>query len=174
MVFSGVGDYLTKEALAAMSIVWHEVPTMRLRYVNITALSALGMGDSDCQVLRHDLDYYFTPDKPVLINFHGYPQTIKQILFDYGVSNDRFTVHGYEEFGSTTTPFDMMVRNKTDRYSLAMEAFTVAEAAGLITVAKQNELIKQYEAKLAAHKAYIIEHGADPAEITDWVWHTPS
>jgi xylulose-5-phosphate/fructose-6-phosphate phosphoketolase len=147
---------------------------MRLRFVNITSLSALGMGHTGCQVLRHDIDYYFTTDKPVLINFHGYPQTIKQILFDYEVSADRFSVHGYIESGSTTTPFDMMVRNKVDRYSLAIEAFVAAEEQGLITISQKNKLVKKYEEKLADHRAYIVEHGTDPEEITNWKWQARS
>ena len=174
MVFSGVGDYLTGETLAAVSVIKEEIPKMRLRFVNITSLSALGMGHTGCQVLRHDIDYYFTEDKPVLINFHGYPQTIKQIMFDYGVSSNRFSVHGYIESGSTTTPFDMMVRNKVDRYSLAIEAFVAAEAQGLITVSEKNELVKKYEEKLSSHRAFIVEHGTDPEEITNWKWEVRS
>ncbi len=170
MVFSAVGDYLTEETLAALNVIHSEIPKMRLRFVNITSLSALGMGDADNQVLRHDIDYYFTIDKPVLVNFHGYPQTIKQILFDYGLSSTRVKVHGYQESGSTTTPFDMMVRNKVDRFSLAIEAFGVAEAQGLITMVQKNKLVKKYEEKLAEHRAYIVERGTDPEEIKDWVW----
>jgi xylulose-5-phosphate/fructose-6-phosphate phosphoketolase len=170
MIFSAVGDYLTKETLAALSVIKEEIPKMRLRFVNITSLSALGMGHTGCKILRHDIDYYFTEDKPVLINFHGYPQTMKQILFDYGVSGNRFSIHGYEESGSTTTPFDMMVRNRVDRFSLAMEAFAEAEEQGLITVAQKNELVKKYEEKLSAHRAFIVENGDDPEEITNWKW----
>lgn len=173
-VFSAAGDYVTKESMAAMSIVRQEIPKLRLRFVNITSLSGLGMGHTGCEVLRHDLDYYFTKDKQVSINFHGYPQTIKQILFDYSADIDRFTVHGYVESGSTTTPFDMMVRNKTDRYHLAMEAFEAAEAEGVITVDEKNALVEKFETKLKEHRAYIIEHGDDPAEIRNWVWQQPS
>lgn len=173
-VYSAAGDYVTKETMAAISIVKNEIPDMRLRFVNISSLSALGMGDSGCRILRHDLNYYFTPDKPVLLNFHGYPQTIKQVLFDYNADAERFDVHGYVESGSTTTPFDMMVRNQTDRYHLAMKAFQVAEDAGLITVANKEKLITKYEGKLTAHREYAIEHGADPADIADWVWEPRS
>lgn len=173
-VYSAAGDYVTKEVMAAISIVKGEIPDMRLRFVNITSLSALGMGHTGCRILRHDLDYYFTPDKPVLINFHGYPQTIKQVLFDYGADAERFDIHGYVESGSTTTPFDMMVRNQTDRYNLAMAAFTAAEAQGLIMVQQKDALQEKYKAKLQAHRAYIIEHGDDPEDIRDWVWQQPS
>jgi xylulose-5-phosphate/fructose-6-phosphate phosphoketolase len=147
---------------------------MRLRFVNILSLSALGIGSSSCRILAHDIDYYFTPDKPVLINFHGYPQTIKQVLFDYGVSSTRFEIRGYEEHGSTTTSFDMQVRNRTDRYHLAIEAFRVAEKQGVITVKKRDMLISKFEKKLAEHREYIMEHGADPQDITDWIWTSRS
>ncbi len=170
MVFCAVGDYLTKETLAAITIVRAEIPKMRVRFVNIASLSALGIGDAQCRVLPHDADYYFTNDKQVVINFHGYPQTIKQILFDYDLDTRRFTIHGYEEHGSTTTPFDMFVRNKTDRYHLAMEAFGAAEKEGLITVKEKEALVAQYEQKLSDHRAYIIERGADPDDITNWTW----
>lgn len=170
MVFSAVGDYLTKETLATITLVRAEIPKMRMRFVNILSLSALGIGSSTCRILTHDADYYFTPDKPVVINFHGYPQTIKQVLFDYGVSSTRFEVRGYEEHGSTTTPFDMQVRNRTDRYHLAIEAFKAAEKQGVITVKKRDTLTAKYEKKLADHREYIMEHGADPEDITDWAW----
>lgn len=169
-VFASAGDYVTKEVLAAMSIVRTEVPELRMRYVNISSLSALGIGGSNCSVLPHEITYYFTEDKPVVLNFHGYPQTFKQILFDYGVETKRFTIHGYEEEGSTTTPFDMMVRNHTDRYHLAIEAFKAACAAGLISEERSLELSKAYEERLSEHRAYIMKTGNDPKEITDWVW----
>ena len=170
MIFSGIGDYVTKEVLAAMNIVHQEIPQMRMRFVNISSLSALGMGHSGCSVLPHDLEYYFTSDKPVVINFHGYPQTVKQVLFDYNVSTERFTVHGYEESGSTTTPFDMMIRNHTDRYHLAMEAFQEAAAQGVIAADDAERLIREYEEKLSAHRAFITKTGADPEDITNWSW----
>lgn len=170
LVFSAVGDYLTNETLAAIYLIKKEIPHMRLRFVNITTLSALGIGDESCRVLEHDFDYYYTNDKPVIINFHGYPQTLKQVLFDYGASSDRFTIHGYKEQGSTTTPFDMQVRNGTDRYHLVMEAIDVAQEAGVIKVSERDTLKKKYEAKLDYHKKYIIEHGADPEEIDEWKW----
>ena len=62
-------------------------------------------------------------DKPVVFNFHGYPQTVKSVLFNYAVDSTRFDVRGYKEIGSTTTPFDMHVRNETSRYDLAIAAF---------------------------------------------------
>lgn len=170
MVFSAVGDYLTRETLAAVSILRDEVPEMRTRFVNISSLSALGMGHSGCAVLAHDINYYFTDDKPVLVNFHGYPQTMKQVLFDYGCEASRFDIRGYIEQGSTTTAFDMQVRNRTDRYNLTIKGIEEAYKQKVISREKHDELVAKYEKKLADHKAYIVEYGDDPKEITDWVW----
>lgn len=170
VVFSAAGDYPTLEALAAMSLVRKYAPAVRMRFVNITSLSVLGIGNSQCRVLRHDFEHYFTEDKPVIVNFHGYPQTIKQVLFDYVDDTRRFVIHGYEESGSTTTPFDMMVRNRVDRFHLAMEAFAKAAEQGVIAETEAQELIASFQERLAEHRAYVVEHGEDIAEITNWVW----
>ena len=170
IVFSAAGDYLTKETLAAITLARDEVPGMRMRFVNILSLSTKGLGNITSEVESRDMDYYFTKDKHVVINFHGYPQTIKQVLFDYGCDATRFTIHGYEEHGSTTTPFDMFVRNKTDRYHLAIEAFMVAEQEGIIPVKERDRLVAKYKDKLSKHRTYVIEHGVDPDEITNWAW----
>lgn len=174
VVFSAAGDYPTLEALAAMSLVRQHVPGLRMRFVNITSLSALGIGNSQCRVLRHEFTHYFTHEQPVIVNFHGYPQTIKQVLFDYEQHPQRFTIHGYEESGSTTTPFDMMVRNRVDRFHLAMEAFAHAATQGVITEAEAQEHIASFQERLAEHRAYAIEYGDDPEEITNWVWEQRS
>lgn len=170
MVFCSVGDYLTKETLAAITILKEEVPEMKLRFVNIASLSALGLGDGQCRVLPHEIDHYFTKDKHVIVNFHGYPQTIKQILFDYGYDAERMKVHGYKEQGSTTTSFDMFVRNESDRYHLVMEAAECAEKDGLISLEKKEEIVAKYTQKLADHRTYIMEHGTDPDDIKNWTW----
>jgi xylulose-5-phosphate/fructose-6-phosphate phosphoketolase len=170
VVLSAAGDYPTLEALAAMSLVRKHAPKVKMRFVNITSLSALGMGNSQCRVLRHDFDHYFTGDKPVVINFHGYPQTIKQVLFDYAVDARRFTIHGYEETGSTTTPFDMMVRNRVDRFHLAMDVIAKAVELEVLKEEKGQKIITEFQEALAKNRAYVIEHGDDPAEITNWVW----
>ncbi len=172
IVIASAGDYPTQEALAAVSIIRTKLPELRIRFVNITSLSALGMGNSECRVLAHDFAEYFTKDKPIIINFHGYPQTMKQVLFDYGCDSKRVSIHGYEEVGSTTTAFDMMVRNRVDRYHLAMEAFSFAEKTGVIDAKIAKRLTKSLQEKLDEHRAYIVENGDDPIDITNWVWHS--
>ncbi|MCX6813093.1 MAG: phosphoketolase family protein [Candidatus Azambacteria bacterium] len=168
IVFAAVGDYLTKEALAAIDILKQEMPEIRARFVNIMEISALGIGNGECHA-KIDFEKYFTTDKPVIFNFHGYPQTLKQFLFDYG-KDKRFSVHGYIENGSTTTPFDMQIRNETSRYHLAAEAFALMKQRDFMQNKKADNLIKKYKQKLDEHREFIIKHGVDPEEIEKWQW----
>lgn len=172
IVFAAAGDYPTQEVLAAISIIRRELPDLRMRFVNITSLSALGIGNSKCRVLAHSFEEYFTEDKPIIVNFHGYPQTMKQVLFDYGCNIGRVSVHGYEESGSTTTAFDMMVRNRVDRFHLAMEAYALAFKAGVAKEETVRRLIDDTQEKLSEHRSYVIEHGDDPIDITNWIWES--
>ena len=170
IVIAAAGDYLTKEALAAIDIIKTEVASIKIRFVNIMELSALGVGNENCQAPSHDFESYFTKDKPVIFNFHGYPQTLKQLLFDYGDNNDRFSVHGYIENGSTTTPFDMQIRNKTSRWHLSIEVFEKMRISGRLSGEDCDLLVKKYQQKLADHNVFIRKYGVDPDEIEQWQW----
>ena len=170
VVVAGVGDYLTLESLAGIDIVKDEAPDIKTRFVNILSLSAIGLGDVDCKVPFDNFDDYFTEDKPVVFNFHGYPETLKQTLFNYGKHRRRFYVHGYIENGSTTTPFDMQVRNTTSRYHIAIDVFERAYEQGIIDEDKRRALVSKYKAKINEHIVYIKENGTDLPEITNWKW----
>ena len=170
IVLSGVGEYLTKEALAAIAIIKQEAPEIKVRFVNILEISAIGLGDQACRAPVYQFEDYFTADKPVIFNFHGYPDTLKQVLFNHQNIKDRFSVHGYTENGSTTTPFDLHLRNGTSRYNLAIEVFEKMRAAGVLDSLKAEKLINSYNEKITAHKAYIIKNGVDPDEVENWQW----
>ena len=169
IVISGVGDYLTKEALASVDILKTALPDVRIRFVNILELTALGIGESDCELPAHDFNDYFTLDKPVLFNFYRYPEALKPMLLDKD-NPERFKVFGYIESGSTTTPFDMQVRNKTSRYDLAMEAVQSLAKRGVVPHEKVDELTHLWNAKLEEHTAYIRKNGVDMPEIENWTW----
>ncbi len=171
LVFAAAGDYLTKEVLAAIDIIKHETPNVAVRFINITSLSCTGLGPNDNPLSKDTFDQLFTPNKPIIINFHGYPQTIKQILFDYCDDTTRFSIHGYTENGSTTTPFDMQVLNKTSRFDLATDAFAALSHQNIIPAAKASQLDKKYRKKLENHHKYIQAFGVDAADITNWQWH---
>lgn len=170
IVFSAAGEYLTKEALAAIKILKDETPEVRSRFVNILEISSIGIGNSLCKVPMYEFEHYFTKDKPVIFNFHGYPETLKQVLFDHQTGERHFFVHGYVENGSTTTPFDLHIRNSTSRYNLAIEAFGILAKHGVLDSNKAEMLVEKYEKKIAAHKEYIIRFGVDPEDIENWKW----
>lgn len=170
IVIATIGDYLTKEGLAAVDLIKSELPQVKVRFVNIMAMSALGLGATECRLVTGDFNSFFTEDKPVIFNFHGYPQTIKQVLFDYSRDTTRFSVHGYMEVGSTTTPFDMHIRNHTSRYHLLIEAVSTLASRQVISPKQSQEINNKYIQKLADHRAYIKEHGTDPEEIEKWQW----
>ena len=170
IVLAAVSDYLTKETLAAIDVVKTEAPEIKMRFVNIMELTVLGIGNQECRAPFHDFNDYFTTDKPVIFNFHGYPQTLKQIVFDYQNDGRRFSIHGYIESGSTTTPFDMHVRNRTSRYHLAMEVFEKMAQRNILDKDKKEMLVQKYQKKLDEHGEYIRNNGVDPDEIENWQW----
>ncbi|MEI6842949.1 MAG: phosphoketolase family protein [bacterium] len=167
IVFSAVGEYLTKESLAAIEIVKKEAPEIRVRFVNIFEINASGIGSKENNI---PLEYYFTKDRPVIFNFHGYPETLKQALFDAQNMKGRFSVHGYIENGSTTTPFDLHLRNKTSRYHLAIETFEKMRDEGVLDSEKASMLIKVYKQKIDDHRQYVKQYGVDTEEIETWQW----
>lgn len=168
IVLAGVGDYVSKEALAAITIVKQETPQVKIRFVNIIELSAIGLGYSHSLTLPQ-FDAFFTDDKPVILNFHGYPAVLQQLLFSYS-NTKRFFIHGYVECGSTTTPYDMHIRNRTSRWHLALEVFSLMSTRGIITAETATILHNKYHQKIIAHNHYIKRYGVDPDEITTWQW----
>jgi xylulose-5-phosphate/fructose-6-phosphate phosphoketolase len=115
-----------------------------------------------------EFERLFTPDRPVVFTFHGYPSAIHQLVYKRA-NPQRFHVRGYVEEGTTTTPFDMLVRNGTSRYQLVIEALRrVHPRSGL--PARQAAIVERYKRKLREHRAYIERYGVDPPEITDWDW----
>ncbi len=169
IVMSSIGDYVTKEMLAAISFLKKEIPSVRIRYVNNMKLVPKGFAQLCALGGEENFEYFFTKDKPVIFNFHGYPQTIKQLLFDCAQDTQRFRVNGYIENGSTTTPFDMQIRNGTSRYDLVIQAIEMLPDSVVIPERK-NSIVSKYKKKLSDHRAYIIKNGVDPDEIENWTW----
>ncbi|SDJ36576.1 xylulose-5-phosphate/fructose-6-phosphate phosphoketolase [Ferrimonas sediminum] len=169
VVLASCGDYVTQECMAALVITRELLPTLKIRFVNISELTSDGIGSLKYGQNPTLLDEYFTADKGVVINYHGYPNTIHKLLFNYpGIQRCR--VKGYVEEGSTTTPFDMGVRNGTSRYHLVIDMAYKAFQQGVITDAQHVEITTDMLQRLVDHRNYIKEFGVDPKEITDWVW----
>jgi xylulose-5-phosphate/fructose-6-phosphate phosphoketolase len=107
----------------------------------------------------------FTRDKPVVFAYHGYPSIVHRFTYNR-TNHTNFHVHGFIEEGTTTTPFDMVVRNELDRYHLALAAIERVPSLG----ARGAGLRERCEDKLAEHAAYITRRGEDLPDVREWVW----
>ncbi|TMD61678.1 MAG: phosphoketolase family protein [Chloroflexi bacterium] len=166
VVLACAGDIATQETVAAAWWLRHHLPELKVRVVNIVDLMTLYTPD----VHPHGVDEatfieHFTQDKPVVFAFHGYPRAIHQLI--HGRPNSpRFHVRGFNEEGTTTTPFDMVVLNETSRYHLCIEAMRQAARVRGLT----PHLIAECQDLLAKHETYIRTNFEDMPEVRDWVW----
>ena len=166
VVLACAGDVPTLETLAAVALLRHHLPDLRIRVVNIVDLMRLvperehphGLPDGE-------FDALFTIDRPIIFAFHGYPWLIHRLSYRR-TNHGNLHVRGYKEEGTVTTPFDMAMRNDLDRYHLVMDV--VDRVPGLATraAALRQEMVDRR--RLAA--AYAREHGEDPPDVSGWTW----
>ena len=165
IVMACCGDTPTLEILAATSILREYFEEIKIRVVNVVDLMRLqseyvhphGLSDED-------YDAIFTKNKPIIFAFHGYPHLIHQLT--YNRHNQDLHVHGYQEEGTITTPFDMRVQNEIDRYHLVLSALKRLPKLG-----NRGAILNQIcQDKLVMHKQYIEEFGQDMEEIINWKW----
>ena len=166
VVLACAGDIPTLETVAAAWWLRHHIPELKVRVVNVVDLMTL----YPPELHPHGLDEksfveHFTEDKPVVFAFHGYPRAIHQIV--HGRPDvDRFHVRGFNEEGTTTTPFDMVVLNGMSRYHLCIEAMRrVPRVRELVP-----PLIAECDDILTRHRAYVRANLEDMPEVRDWVW----
>lgn len=165
VVIASCGDTPTLEALAAVQIIRQNLPELKVRFVNVIDLMKLQSSDKHPHGLTDaEFDRIFTADKPVIFAFHGYIPLIHELT--YFRHNKNISVHGYQEEGSITTPFDMRVQNEIDRFHLVADALSKIPSVGN----KAAGLIQDMENKIVEHKQYIAEVGLDLPEIIDWKW----
>ncbi|MCB1693530.1 MAG: phosphoketolase family protein, partial [Pseudomonadales bacterium] len=166
VVLGCAGDVPTLETLAATSLLREYAPDLRVRVVNVVDLMALQPPEEHPHGLSNDdFDELFTRDKPIIFAYHGYPWLIHRLAYRR-TNHDNLHVRGYKEEGTTTTPFDMTVRNDLDRFHLVMD---VARRVPALE-ARREEIEQAMNERLAAHTAWIREEGEDMPEITGWRW----
>jgi xylulose-5-phosphate/fructose-6-phosphate phosphoketolase len=165
-VIGCAGDVPTLEALAAVDLLRQNFPDIKLRVVNVVDLMTLESSSKHPHGLSDaEFDSMFTTDKPVIFAYHGYPTLIHRLTYKR-TNHDNFHVHGFQEEGTTTTPFDMTVLNELDRYHLARNVVETVPRLQKIGAHFQQML----RDKLVEHKSYICEKGEDMPEIRDWKW----
>ncbi len=163
VVLAGCGDTPTLEVLACKKLLTEYVPSLKVRVVSVIDLMKL---DSKHPHGLSDLEYdkLFTVDKPIIFAFHGYPNLIHELT--YKRKNRNLHVHGYMEEGAITTPFDMRVINKIDRYHLALDVMKYVK-----DVHGKDTLCKYCYEMLDKHDKYIAKYGIDMKEVRDFKWN---
>ncbi|WP_373963696.1 phosphoketolase [Kosakonia sacchari] len=166
VVMACAGDVPTMETLAAVDLLRHYLPELRIQVVNVVDLMALQTQDQHPHGLSEEaFEAVFTADKPVIFAFHGYPSLIHRLTYQRN-NHRHFHVHGFMEEGTTTTPFDMTVLNELDRFHLAQEAILrVPSLQG-----KADDILEDLAQKIAAHHQYVREYGEDLPEVQNWKW----
>ncbi len=166
VVMACAGDIPTLETVAAAWWLRHHIPELKVRVVNVVDLMTL----YPAYLHPHGMDNatfveHFTEDKPVVFAFHGYPRAIHEVV--HGRPNvPRFHVRGFNEQGTTTTPFDMVVLNGMSRYHLCIEAMRRVHRVSQLTA----PLIAECDDMLTKHHAYVRSNFQDMPEVRDWVW----
>lgn len=165
IVIASAGDTPTLEALASVKILRELLPNINIRFINVVDLMKLVSNKTHPHGLSdEEYDKLFTKDKHIVFNFHGYPQLIHQLT--YNRRNQNLHVRGYVEEGTITTPFDMRVQNKIDRFNLVMLAVKYLK----ISKDEKKKIIRKMEELLLKHNEYIREYGQDLPEIRNWKW----
>lgn len=167
IVMACCGDTPTLETMAAISILNKELPDLKIRCINIVDLMKLESPSKHPHALSdEEYDLLFTKDKPIIFAYHGYPTLIHELT--YLRHNRNISVHGYLEEGTITTPFDMRVQNKIDRFHLVEDVINHLEYKG----SKEIYLMETMKNKIIKHNAYIREYGEDMEEIKNWQWNS--
>ena len=162
IVMACCGDTPTLETLAAVTILRGSFPELKIRVVNVVDLMRLQSEEQHPHGLsQQEYDAIFTSDKPIIFAFHGYPSLIHELT--YRRHNKNIHVRGYIEEGTITTPFDMRVLNRLDRFNLVMSAVYNLPQLGN----RSAYLIQQMKDKLVEHRQYISSYGVDMPEVAN-------
>ena len=166
VVLAAAGDVPTLEVLAAIDLLRRHLPELRIRMINVVDLMTLQPREEHPHGLSDaEFDTLFTVDRPIIFAYHGYPWLIHRLSYRR-TNHANLHVRGYKEEGTTTTPFDMVVRNDLDRFHLVMDVIdrvpTLGQRAAHVKQAMRDRRVEHWQ--------YIVSHGEDMPEIREWQW----
>ena len=166
VIMACCGDIPTMESLAATAILREEFPDLKVRFINVVDLYKLqsesehphGMSDKEFDIL-------FTPDKPIIFNFHGYPWLIHKLAYRR-TNQERIHVRGYKEQGNINTPLELAILNQIDRFNLVIDVIDRVEKLGSKAVYVREKMRNE----IIENLAYAHEQGIDKPEVVNWKW----
>ncbi|MEM9538928.1 MAG: phosphoketolase family protein [Cyanobacteria bacterium P01_E01_bin.42] len=166
VVMASCGDIPTMESLAATAILREEFPDLRVRFVNVVdLLTLMPEREHPHGLSTRDFNSLFTPDKPVMFNFHGYPWLIHKLTYRR-TNQERIHVRGYKEEGNINTPLELAIENQIDRFNLVIDAIDrvpkLQSRGAYVKERMKNSIIE--------HTNYAFTHGIDKPEIREWKW----
>ncbi len=160
IILTAVGDLATREMIFAREIIKRDLPELRLRFVGINSLSYGKIGTVNNPLPKETFGNYFGKNLPIIASFHGYSETLRTILNSYLSANnnstDNLSIHGFEENGSTTTPFEMLSLNHNSRFDLAAD---IAKTIG------RPDLEEKYLKLIEENHEYAKLFGKDKVEL---------
>ena len=166
VVMACAGDIPTKETLAAVEILRREIPSLKIRVLNVVKLFALTQPSEHPHGLSdRDFDTLFTTDRPVIFNFHGYPWLIHRLTYRRA-NHANFHVRGYKEKGNINTPLELAMNNQIDRFNLVIDVIDRVPGLG----SRAAHVKEQMKEAILSHRSYAHEHGMDAPEVTHWQW----
>ena len=170
VVMACAGDIPTKETLAAVQILRQEIPSLKVRVLNVVKLFALtDPAEHPHGLSQRDFDSLFTTDRPVIFNFHGYPWLIHRLIYRR-TNHDNFHVRGYKEKGNINTPLELAMNNQIDRFNLVIDVIDRVPSLGY----RAAHLKERMKEAILENRAFAHEHGMDAPEITGWRWPAPA
>ncbi|WP_152351931.1 phosphoketolase family protein [Brachybacterium subflavum] len=166
VVLACAGDIPTIEVLAAAKILREQIPDLRVRVVNVVDLMRLQHDSEHPHGLsEREFDGIFGESSPVVFAYHGYPWLIHRLSYRHDRAS-RIHVRGYKEEGTTTTPFDMLMRNDMDRYHLVIDAIDRVDGLGTRFAGLRQRMV---DSRIRARE-YAYTQGADHPEVATWQW----
>jgi xylulose-5-phosphate/fructose-6-phosphate phosphoketolase len=166
VVMASCGDVPTLESLAAVAILRERLPELKVRFVNVVDLYKMRpVVDHPHGLTDREFESLFTPDKPVIFNFHGYPWLIHKLAYRFK-NHENLHVRGYKEKGNINTPLELAIINQIDRFDLVIDVIDRVPGLGV----RAAHLKEEMKNTIIDNLTYARTHGTDRPEVNDWVW----